>query len=141
MDQQDIPTLDSFTENESHHVDQFKRRHYLTSSTIIGMKVANYAGESLGRIHEVMIDIKESSIAYFVIEFGGFLGMGEKYFALPFRSLIIDVPRKLFILDQSPEVLKNAPSFDKAHWPDTNAHELQSSTVYWEGFTSEHRDS
>lgn len=107
---------------------------YLTSSSIVGNKVYNHLGEQLGRIKDIMLDINEGTISYMVIEFGGFLGIGEKYFAVPFETLALDTKHHTFILNQSKEVLENAPGFDKEHWPETNAHVLKSSSTYWGGF-------
>ena len=107
---------------------------YLTTSTIVGDKVYNHLGEDLGKIKEVMLDIQGGKIEYVVIEFGGFLGIGEKYFAVPFKALTIDTDRHAFILHQTKEVLENAPGFDKDHWPETNSHSFKSSSAYWGGF-------
>ena len=106
---------------------------FLTSTSIIGDKVHNPKGEHLGTIKDIMIDLTEGKIEYVVVEFGGFLGIGEKYFALPYPMLKLDAKDQEFILDLSREVLKNAPGFDKDHWPETNTH-LFDSTNYWGGF-------
>jgi sporulation protein YlmC with PRC-barrel domain len=98
----------------------------LTASSIIGDKVYNHSHEKMGDIKDIMIDLKAGCIAYLIIEFGGFLGIGEKYFAIPFRLLSVDSERGVFILNQKREVLERAPGFDRDHWPDTNSHELQS---------------
>ena len=55
--------------------------------------------------------------AYAVLSFGGFLGMGDKLFAIPWRALQIDPPNHRFILDVDKETLESAPGFDKDHWP------------------------
>jgi sporulation protein YlmC with PRC-barrel domain len=107
---------------------------YLTASTVIGDEVCNQQGEHLGKIKDIMLDINEGKIDYVVMEFGGFLGIGEKYFAVPFKALVIDTEHHAFILNQSREVLENAPGFDKDHWPETNSHALKSSSAYWGGF-------
>ncbi len=99
-----------------------QKGRYLTASTVTGDKVVNPAGEHLGEIKEVMLDLENGKIDYFVVEFGGFLGLGVKYFAIPLRLLKIDTPNKRFIFNQSREVLENAPGFDMDHWPDTNLH-------------------
>ena len=103
---------------------------YLTASTITGDKVVNPAGEHLGEIKEVMLDLENGKIDYFVVEFGGFLGLGVKYFAIPLRLLKIDTPNKRFIFNQSRQVLENAPGFDMDHWPDTNLH-FDDVHTYW----------
>ena len=106
---------------------------YLTATSIIGDKVFNKKDEHLGEIKDIMIDVNSGKIEYVIIECGGFLGIGGKYFALPFSSLKVDAENKSFILDQDQETLKNAPGFDKDHWPETNDHYYDSST-YWGGF-------
>jgi len=107
---------------------------YLTASTIIGDKVYNHLDENLGDIKDIMLDLNEGKIEYVVIEFGGFLGIGEKFFAVPFKALTLDTSRHAFILHQKKEVLENAPGFDKNHWPETNSHAMQGVYNYWGGF-------
>ena len=107
---------------------------YLTSSSIVGDKVYNHLGEDLGKIKEIMLDIREGKIEYVVIEFGGFLGIAEKFFAVPFKALSIDTERHAFILNQKREVLENAPGFDKDHWPETNSHGMSETSSYWGSF-------
>ena len=99
-----------------------KRGRYLTASSIEGDKVVNSAEEHMGEIKEIMLDLESGKIDYFVIEFGGFLGLGVKYFAIPFRLLKLDAGNKRFIFNQSREILEKAPGFDMDHWPDTNLH-------------------
>lgn len=94
----------------------------LTATSIIGDKVYNKEDEYLGDIKEIMLNLNTGQIEYYVIEFGGFLGIGEKLFAIPFRLLSIDADKQLFIFDQQKEILENAPGFDKQHWPETNIH-------------------
>jgi len=106
---------------------------YLTATSIIGDKVENPAGEHLGHIKDIMIDLDNGKIEYVVIEMGGFLGIGEKFFAIPYSLLKVDSKKAIFILNQSRDVLKNAPGFDKEHWPETNTH-LFDSGYYWGSF-------
>jgi sporulation protein YlmC with PRC-barrel domain len=107
---------------------------YLTATTIIGDKVYNGQEESMGNIKDMMLNLDEGKIEYVVIEFGGFLGIGEKYFAVPFQALTIDTARHAFILNQRREVLENAPGFDKDHWPETNSHDMDDVYRYWGNF-------
>jgi len=95
---------------------------YLTASSIIGDKVLNEKDEHMGVIRDIMLDVSSGKIDYYVIEFGGFLGIGIKYFAIPFNLLSIDAEKKVFIFNQKKEVLEKAPGFDLEHWPDTNLH-------------------
>jgi hypothetical protein len=52
-----------------------------------------------------------------VLSFGGFLGMGEKFFAVPWSALILDTKNKRFVLNVEKDRLKGAPGFDKTQWP------------------------
>lgn len=101
---------------------------FLTASSIIGDKVHNAKGEHMGKIEDIMIDITTGKIEYVVIEFGGFLTIGEKYFAIPFNLLKVDPVKKAFMFDKPREMLEKAPGFDLNHWPETNLHAEES---YW----------
>jgi len=81
-----------------------------------------------------MINVHDGKIEYVIIEFGGFLGIGEKFFAVPYKILDLDTDRHAYILNQKREVLENAPGFDKDHWPETNSHEFDKVVNYWGGF-------
>jgi len=107
---------------------------YLTANSLMTNTVFNKKEEKLGEIKDFMIDLSTGKIDYAVIEFGGFLGIGEKFFAVPFRLLALDTENESFVLDQSKEVLEKAPGFDKDHWPKTNSHEFKPSYNYWGSF-------
>lgn len=107
---------------------------FLTASSIMEDEVVNPRGEKLGGINDLMIDLSSGKIEYVVIELGGFLGIGEKYFAVPFELLKVNAKEGVFILDQSKEALHAAPGFDKDHWPETNSHEFDNASSYWGGF-------
>ena len=107
---------------------------FLTASTIIGEKVTDSKGERIGEVKDVMLDITVGKVQYVVVERGGFLGLGEKFFAIPFAALRVDTTEHAFVLDQDKEVIKNAPGFDKDHWPDTNAHSYRAYGEYWGSF-------
>lgn len=90
----------------------------LSASTIAGDDVVNDAGENLGKIEEVMIDLDQGRIAYAVLSFGGFMGMGNKLFALPWDALAIDRENKRVVLNVPRDVLEASEGFDKSNWPD-----------------------
>ena len=91
---------------------------HLSATTLIGDAVENRQGESLGDLKEIMLDTANGTIAYGVLSFGGVLGIGDKLFAVPWNALTIDHEGHKLILDMSKERLKEAPGFDKDHWPD-----------------------
>lgn len=103
---------------------------YLTASSVIGDKVFNDNQEHMGEIKDIMLDILTGKIDYYVIEFGGFLGISAKYFAIPFGLLQVVPEKKGFLFNQTREMLEKAPGIDIHHWPDTNI-ELAESYTYW----------
>ena len=108
---------------------------HLAVSSLIGDDIFNPAGEALGKIKDIMIDITEAKIAYVVIEFGGFLGMNQKYFAVPMQALVVAKEHKnAFILNETKDSLKRYPGFDKDHWPNTNSHTADASGSNEDGF-------
>jgi sporulation protein YlmC with PRC-barrel domain len=114
-------------------------RRVLSASTLAGDHVQNSAGEDLGKVNEIMIDIPSGKVAYAVLSFGGFLGMGNKLFALPWSALKLDEGKKCFVLDVDKKKLENAPGFDKDNWPDmadtswgTRIFSYYGAVPYWE---------
>jgi sporulation protein YlmC with PRC-barrel domain len=101
-------------------------RRTLTASTLTGDKVKNLQNEHLGKVEDLMIDLENGRVAYCVLSFGGFLGMGEKLFAVPWRAMTIDGDDHAFVLNVPKERLKDAPGFDKDHWPDLSDTEMRS---------------
>src|SRR5579885_3668021 len=114
-------------------------RRVLSASTLTGDRVRNTAGEDLGKIEEIMIDLESGAVAYAVVSFGGFLGMGDKLFAVPWSALELNADEHEFILDVDKQTLENAPGFDKDNWPDfadttfgAAVHSHYSEVPYWE---------
>lgn len=111
----------------------------VSAETIIGEAVVNRQDEKLGKIHGIMIDAKEGRIAYAVLSSGGFLGMGDRLFAMPWSALEFANTEKKLILDVDKDRLKAAPGFDKDEkWPDfadrswgSEVHDFYGSEPYW----------
>jgi sporulation protein YlmC with PRC-barrel domain len=89
----------------------------LSASTLGGDKVVDTAGEKLGKLEDLMIDLDRGTIAYAVLSVGGVLGMGDKLFAIPFGALKLNDAKDHFTLNVPKERLKEAPGFDKDDWP------------------------
>ena len=140
--------------NQANHTDYPR---VLSATTIMGNNVVNTAGEQLGTMKELMIDLDGGLIAYAVLSFGGFLGLGDKLFAIPWEALTLNPDDQTFILDVDKEVLDDAPGFDKEHWPDNakyeagwllGVYEYYGYSPYWmpeedeeEGFEEQTEDS
>ncbi|MDP2715727.1 PRC-barrel domain-containing protein [Rheinheimera sp.] len=90
----------------------------LSAGSITGDEVCNMQDEKLGKIQEIMLDMAEGKIRYVVLSAGGFLGIGDRLFAVPWKALTLDRENQRFMLDVDVERLKNAPGFDKDQWPD-----------------------
>jgi sporulation protein YlmC with PRC-barrel domain len=110
----------------------------LTATSIIGDKVENNKGENLGNIKDIMLNIHDGGIEYFIVEFGGFLGIGEKLFAVPFSAVRLNTAKENFILDVDKKFLETAPGFDKNHWPETNSHYYDHVHTQWGSFMGPH---
>ena len=111
----------------------------MAADTLDGDDIVNAAGEKLGTLEHIMIDVPSGRVAYGVLSFGGFLGMGDKLFAIPWSELRIDPPNHRFILDVDKETLKNAPGFDKDAWPSMadekwarEVHTYYRASPYWD---------
>ncbi|MCK9984207.1 MAG: hypothetical protein AzoDbin1_00679 [Azoarcus sp.] len=111
----------------------------MSAGTLTGDDVYNPQGEDLGEIKEIMLDMRSGRVAYAVLSFGGFLGMGEKLFAVPWGALKLDAANKRFVLNVEKERLETAPGFDKDHWPDMadqtwgrDIHTYYGTTPYWD---------
>lgn len=98
---------------------------HISASTLTHDKVRNSAGEDLGRIEDFVINASTGEVSYAVLSFGGFLGMGDKLFAVPMQAMRVDTENHTLILDTDKEKLKEAPGFDKDHWPQTNDDEMR----------------
>ncbi|HUF74153.1 MAG TPA: PRC-barrel domain-containing protein [Gammaproteobacteria bacterium] len=98
------------------------RRHgpgpeVMGAETLVGNDVYNDDDEDVGEIKEIMLDMRSGRVAYAVLSFGGFLGMGNKLFAVPWDALKLDTENKRFTLSVAKDRLKEAPGFDRDHWP------------------------
>ncbi|CAM3859867.1 PRC-barrel domain-containing protein [Polaromonas hydrogenivorans] len=87
------------------------------ANTLIGNDVYNLKNEDLGDIKEIMLDMRTGRVSYAVLSFGGFLGMGEKLFAVPWNALTLDTQNKRFTLNVEKDRLESAPGFDQDSWP------------------------
>src|SRR6202050_5128294 len=85
--------------------------------TVIGSNVVNAKNEDLGKIEDLVLDAGAGRIAYAVLSFGGFLGMGNKYFAIPWNAFHFNLSEKRAVLNVDKNLLESAPGFDKNSWP------------------------
>ncbi len=95
--------------------------HLIGAHQVQGTTVYNTALEKLGSVEDVMIDKTSGRIAYAILSFGGFLGIGDRYYPLPWEKLSYDKEMGGYIVDVSRDVLEGAPSYSDeatAGWND-----------------------
>jgi len=83
----------------------------IAADKVQGTTVYNRAGDKLGTVDNVMIDKRSGHVAYAVMSFGGFLGIGDRFHPLPWGVLDYDTERDGYVVDLDKETLKKAPSY------------------------------
>jgi hypothetical protein len=104
---QSIPSTKRFAE----------RTGFVRAGEVIGMNVKDAAGKDAGKVEDLLLDTR-GEIAYAVVSFGGLFGIGDKLFAVPWSSMMVDRDDKAILLAVNKETLERAPSFTKDKWPD-----------------------
>ena len=92
----------------------------IASDKVEGTAVYDTNAAHLGSIYSVMIDKYSGQVSYAVIAFGGFLGIGEKYYPMPWKKLTYDRSLGGYVVDVNKAQLEGAPSYaaDAAPWSD-----------------------
>ncbi len=85
----------------------------ISSDKVEGTSVYNPDGDKLGTVDSLMIDKRSGKVAYAVMSFGGFLGIGDRYHPLPWNVLTYDTGLDGYVVNLSKETLKEAPSFER----------------------------
>jgi sporulation protein YlmC with PRC-barrel domain len=123
-------------------------RRWQKVTDLKGKKVTNAAGEDLGQIEEVVVDANVGRVLYGVLSFGGFLGMGDKLFAIPWPSLRLADDGKALVLNVAKDRLTNATGFARDHWPNladeqfaTTTYKYYDQTPYWQSQTNDIRQA
>lgn len=92
-------------------------RRLLASSAITRDKVRNHAGIDLGRIEDLIIEVRDGTVGYAVLSFGGLSGFGDRLFAVPWSALTLSPEEHRFILNVDRQRLRHAPGFARNDWP------------------------
>ena len=93
-----------------------KSARFVQSNRLEQYNIVNKKHEDLGQIRTFVVDMKEGLIAFALVSFGGFLGLTDKWFALPWAALKWHPETMKFILDMPEKILKDAPGMDKDQW-------------------------
>jgi sporulation protein YlmC with PRC-barrel domain len=115
-----------------------KTRQPMSTSSLTGNEIKNQQNEVLGSVHDIMLDCSSGRVAYVVMTSGGFLGMGNKLFAIPMSALTLDTECECFRMEATKETFDAADGFDKDNWPDfacsdfeETTHARYSAKPYW----------
>ncbi len=112
--------------------------HLIAGDNVAGTSVYDLAGEKLGTVEDVMIDKRSGQIAYAVMSFGGFLGIGDRYHPLPWKKLSYDTALGGYRVDLDRRILEGAPSYardEDVAWDDRawgrRVHDYYRADPYW----------
>ena len=89
------------------------------SSQLVGLAVKNKQGKDLGKVEDLVVDLKNGDVRYAALSFGGFAGFGSKLFAVPWQAITFMLAEndRYFVLDTTPEKLQQQEGFDSSRWP------------------------
>src|SRR5262249_12484238 len=90
----------------------------MRAGQLIGYAVLNSRGEDLGKIEDIMLDIRGGGIAYAIMSYGRVLGVGGKTVAVPWDAMRVSPRQRSFILDVDKASLEQAPALDLSNPPD-----------------------
>lgn len=93
-------------------VETDESRRLIASNKVEGTAVFDRAGTEIGTIHNFMVDKVSGQVAYAVMSFGGFFGLGETYHPLPWRALTYDTRLGGYVVDIDKDKLAGAPRLD-----------------------------
>jgi len=113
------PNANSATNNNPNNNQKVLAATTFRASKLTGLNVRNTAGEKLGTVEDLVVDVRTGKISYIAMGVGGVLGIGEKLFAIPYGELKFNHGKDemFFVLDMPAEKIKAAPGFDKRDWP------------------------
>src|ERR1700749_2343223 len=84
-------------------------RNMISAHKVIGTKVYNRREEHLGSVYGLMLNKLNGQVAYAIMSFGGFLGLGESYHPLPWRMMTYDTRLEAYVVDLDRSRLEQAP--------------------------------
>ena len=112
---------------------------FISANRLKQYDVINKTGQDMGQVQSFVIDMVAGRIAFVVVSFEGFLGISDKWFAMPWAILTWSDETKKFILDMPKADLEKAPGMDKNNWPENIDFEMVAKTYsnfgvapYWD---------
>ena len=115
----------------SSSVEKDETTDLIASNKVEGTAVYNHQGDKLGEVYNFMVGKRSGQVAYAVMSFGGFLGIGQKYHLLPWDVLTYDTAKKGYVVDANRERLMRAPSYAAGEEPFARPEYGQQVRDYW----------
>lgn len=120
------------TGTESRPLETDETHRLISSAKVHGTECYNRNGDHLGTVDHMMLDKISGQVEYVVMSFGGFLGIGESYHPLPWRSLTYDTRMGGYVVDADRARLERAPRYMSSNLPDWNDRTYRSRVdEYW----------
>ena len=108
----------------------------ISSEDVNGTEVYGLDGTNVGEIDHLLIDKVSGRVAYAVMSFGGFMGLGHSHYPIPWSALNYDTSKAGFVTNITERQLKDAPEFSDNSRADRNweakTHQHYGAPVYWE---------
>ena len=111
----------------------------ISSEKVEGTAVMNRQGEKVGSIESVMIEKRSGKVAYAVMSFGGFLGIGNEHHPVPWNAMVYDTRLGGYVIDADRARLEGAPKYlgtQTPNWSDREwgqrIHQCYGTRPYWE---------
>ncbi|MBM1174318.1 PRC-barrel domain-containing protein [Microvirga arabica] len=115
----------------SSSVEKDETTDLIASNKVEGTAVYNRKGEKLGEVYNFMVGKRSGEVAYAIMSFGGFLGIGQKYHPLPWNALTYDTNKKGYVIDANKERLMGAPNYAAGEEPFSRPEYGQQVRDYW----------
>jgi hypothetical protein len=115
----------------SRSVEMDETTDLIASNKVEGTAVYNHAGEHLGEVYNFMVGKRSGRVAYAVMSFGGFLGIGQRYHALPWNVLTYDTGKGGYVISATKDRLMNAPNFAAGEEPFARTEDMRRIREFW----------
>ena len=115
----------------SNSVETDETTDLIASNKVEGTAVYNRQGEKLGEVYNFMVGKRSGEVAYAIMSFGGFLGIGQKYHPLPWNALTYDTSKKGYVVDADKDRLMRAPNYAAGEEPFSRPEYGQEVRDYW----------
>jgi sporulation protein YlmC with PRC-barrel domain len=101
----------------AHDIATDETTRLIASNKVEGTAVYNRQGDRLGSIYNFMVDKMSGKVEYAVLSFGGFLGLGQDYYPLPWSMLTYDTSQGGYVVDLDKSILQDAPHYSEDSEP------------------------